>query len=124
MTQPSPDGYGRVERELAILLRRAHGTSGEPWCDAHGDLLAIAYVFLARLHDLGDARACDLSDYFGIDNGALSRQLRLLKELQLVTAQTDTADRRSHRLCLRPGGRQLLAKERQARYRLIGDLGV
>jgi DNA-binding MarR family transcriptional regulator len=37
------------------------------------------------LHDLGSARAADLSEYFGIDKGALSRQLSLLEDLRLIT---------------------------------------
>jgi len=40
------------------------------------------------LHDLGSARAADLSEYFGIDKGALSRQLSLLEDLRLITRET------------------------------------
>ena len=29
MAQRNPDGYSRVEHELAILVRRAHASSGD-----------------------------------------------------------------------------------------------
>jgi DNA-binding MarR family transcriptional regulator len=56
------------------------------------------------LHDLGGARAADLSDCFGIDKGLPSHQLKLLEDLQFITFQTDTADHRSHRLTLTADG--------------------
>jgi len=119
VAERSPDGYSRVEQELAVLLRRAHASSGDLSRDVHPDLQATAYALLARLHDLGGARAADLSDYFGIDKGALSRQLRLLEELQLISRETETADRRSHRLTLTARGRGRLTQARRARRRLI-----
>ncbi|HEX7538025.1 MAG TPA: MarR family transcriptional regulator [Dermatophilaceae bacterium] len=119
MAERNPDGYSRVERELAVLLRRARAGSGDLSRDAPPDLQATAYALLTRLHDLGSARAADLSDYFGIDKGALSRQLRLLQDLQLIARETDTADRRSQRLSLTARGRQRLTQARRARRRLI-----
>jgi DNA-binding MarR family transcriptional regulator len=119
MAERSPDGYSRVEQELAILLRRAHASSGDLSREVHPDLQATAYALLARLHDLGSARAADLSDYFGIDKGSLSRQLKLLEDLHLITRETDAADRRSHRLTLTAGGRLRLTQARAARRRLI-----
>ena len=119
MAERNPDGCSRVEQELAILLRRSHASSGDPSGAVHPDLQATAYALLARLHDLGSARAADLSDYFGIDKGSLSRQLKLLQDLGLITRETDTADRRSHRLTLTAGGRQRLARARRARRGLI-----
>jgi len=121
VAERSPDGYSRVEQELAVLLRRAHASSGDLSRDVHPDLQATAYALLARLHDLGGARAADLSDYFGIDKGALSRQLRLLEELQLIARETETADRRSHRLTLTARGRRRLTQARRARRRLIRE---
>jgi DNA-binding transcriptional ArsR family regulator len=59
-------------------------------------LQASARALLARLLDLVSARAADLSDDFGVDKGTLSRHLKLLEDLRLVTRQSDTADARSH----------------------------
>lgn len=119
MAERNPDGYSRVERELAVLLRRAHASSGDLSRDVHPGLQATAYAILARLHDLGTAKAADLSDYFGIDKGALSRQLKLLEDLQLIARETDTSDRRSQRLSLTARGRQRLTQDRRARRRFI-----
>ena len=119
MAERIPEGYSQVEHELAILLRRAHANSGDLSCEVHPELQASAYALLARLHDLGSARAADLSYYFGIDKGALSRQIRLLEDLELIIRQVDVADRRSHRLTLTAGGRARLLQARRARQRLI-----
>jgi len=119
MAERSPDGYSRVEQELAILLRRAHASSGDLSREVYPGLQATAYALLARLHDLGSARAADLSDYFGIDKGSLSRQLKLLEGLKLITREPDSADRRSRRLSLTARGARQLTKARRARRRLI-----
>jgi DNA-binding MarR family transcriptional regulator len=119
MAEGSPEGYDRVELELAILLRRAHAGSGDLSPAVHPGLQATAYPLLARLHELGSARAADLSDYFGIDKGSLSRQLKLLEGLELITREPDTADRRSHQLSLTARGSRRLTQARRARRRLI-----
>ena len=105
MTEHNPDGYNRVEHEPAVLLRCAQANWGDLSREVTADLQVSGCARLGRLHDLGGARAADLSDYFGIDKGALSRQLKLLGELQFLTRETDTADHRCHRLTLTAGGR-------------------
>jgi len=119
VAEGGPDGYDRVELELAILLRRAHAGSGDHPPEVLPDVQATAYALLARLHELGTARAADLSDYFGIDKGSLSRQLKLLEGLELITREPDTADHRSQRLSLTSRGAQRLTQARRARRRLI-----
>ncbi|MEP7192460.1 MAG: MarR family transcriptional regulator [Actinomycetota bacterium] len=119
VAQGSSDAYGQVELELAILLRRGNAGAAELSVDVHPGLQATAYALLARLHELGSARAADLSDYFGIDKGSLSRLLKLLESRDLITREPDTADRRSLRLSLTEGGARRLAGARRARRRLI-----
>src|SRR5450631_523511 len=120
VAEGSPDGYNRVELELAILLRRAHASSSGDLSPAvHPGLQTTAYALLARLHELGSTRPADLSDYFGIDKGSLSRQLKLLEGLGLITREPDTADHRSQRLSLTSRGAQRLTQARRARRRLI-----
>ena len=67
--------YGEVERELAALLRRARAWNRDVATVVHPDLQPTAYALLARVDELGSVRAIDLSDYFGIDKGAISRQV-------------------------------------------------
>jgi DNA-binding MarR family transcriptional regulator len=119
VAEGNPDAYGRVELGLAILLRRGNAGAGELSAEPHPGLRTTAYALLARLHELGSARAADLSDYFGIDKGSLSRQLKLLEGLDLITREPDPADRRSHRLSLTEGGARRLAGARRGRRRLI-----
>jgi hypothetical protein len=48
MAELNPDGYSRVEHELAVLLRRAHANSGDLSREDQLDLHA-GYALLARL---------------------------------------------------------------------------
>ena len=107
--------YGNVEQQLAILLRRARSWSQDVARSLHPDLTAASYALLARLLDCGPSRAVDLSAYFGIDKGAVSRQLRLLEDLGFVTREADPDDGRAQQLVLTEQGRSRLTEVRSAR---------
>jgi DNA-binding MarR family transcriptional regulator len=119
MTERNPDGYSRVEHELAIPPRRAQANPGDLSREVRADLQVCGHALLGRLHDLGSARAADLSECFGIDKGVPSHQLKVLEKLQFITRETDTADHRSHRLTLTADGRRRLTRARRARRHLI-----
>ena len=98
--------YGEVERELAVLLRRARAWNREVATVVHPDLQPTAYALLARVDELGSARAIDLSDYFGIDKGAISRQVGLLERVGLVSREPDPDDGRAQLLVVTTEGTQ------------------
>lgn len=108
--------FSHLEQELAVLLRRARSYSEDIARELHPELHATAYAMLARLLE-GPCRASELCTYFGVDKSAVSRQLRLLEELGMVTRQADPADGRAQLLALTPGGRRRLTKAREARRR-------
>ena len=87
--------FGEVERELAVLLRRARAWNRDVATEVHPDLQPTAYALLSRVDELGSVRASDLCDYFGIDKGAVSRQLQHLVDLGLVGRTPDPADGRA-----------------------------
>jgi DNA-binding MarR family transcriptional regulator len=111
--------YGRVEQELAILLRRARAYSEDIARELHPGLHGASYALLARLQDCGATRASELSSYFGIDKAAVSRQLRLLEELGFVKREPDQTDGRAQQLVLTAAGRRRLTQARGARRRLM-----
>ena len=61
--------YGEVERELAVLLRRARAWNRDLATEVHRDLQPTAYALLSRIEEQVSLRASDLSDYYGIDKG-------------------------------------------------------
>jgi DNA-binding MarR family transcriptional regulator len=115
--------YDDVERELAVLLRRARTMNRDIAVDVHPDLQPAAYALMSRVAELGSVRASDLSDYFGIDKGGVSRQVALLQRLGLVAREPDPDDGRAQRLVLTPeGGTRLTAAREGRRRRLRAQL--
>ena len=54
-----PTAYGEVERELAVLLRRARAWNRDVATEVHPDLQPAAYALLARVDEVGSVRASD-----------------------------------------------------------------
>ncbi|WKX72560.1 MarR family winged helix-turn-helix transcriptional regulator [Streptomyces sp. XD-27] len=104
-----------LERELAVFLRRARATSGEMAREMHPDLEPAAYGLLVRLADAGRQRATDLAGYFGVGKATMSRQLRALEMLGLVTRAQDPADGRAFLVQLTDEGRERFRRVRSAR---------
>ncbi len=120
-TIPDPgDQVAALERELTVLLRRARAYSGELARTVHPDLEASAYGLLMHVVD-GGARATDLADYFGIDKSTVSRQVRLLEQLGLLSREPDPEDLRALRLVPTPEGVRRLSAARDARRRRVEE---
>ncbi|MFH8786272.1 MarR family winged helix-turn-helix transcriptional regulator [Streptomyces roseoverticillatus] len=107
--------YLSLERELAVFLRRARASSGEMAREVHPELEAAAYGLLVRLEDAGAQRATDLAAYFGVGKATMSRQLRALAELGLVTREPDPADGRASLIRITEEGRARFTRVRDAR---------
>ncbi|WP_405601974.1 MarR family transcriptional regulator [Streptomyces sp. NBC_01410] len=104
-----------LERELAVFLRRARASSGEMAREVHPELEPAAYGLLVRLEEAGQQRATELAAYFGVGKATMSRQLRALDELGLVTREPDPADGRASLVRLTEEGRLRFRRVRDAR---------
>lgn len=104
-----------LERELAVFLRRARASSGEMAREVHPELEPAAYGLLVRLEESGPQRATELAAYFGVGKATMSRQLRALEELGLVTREPDPADGRASLLRLTGEGLARFRRVRNAR---------
>ena len=113
--------YGDVERELAVLLRRARAWNRDLATEVHPDLQPTAYALLSRVDELGSVRASDLVDFFGIDKGAVSRQVQLLERTGLVAREPDPDDGRAQRLVVTDEGRKRLSNARGGRRRMVRE---
>jgi DNA-binding MarR family transcriptional regulator len=117
---PRPSGaaheaFGRLEREIALLLRRARMISERLAGELHPDLDGSAYGLLALLQDLGPLRAGDLVARLGQDKSTVSRQVTKLVELGLVDRTADPVDGRAQVLAPSSEGSARLARIREAR---------
>ncbi|GHE81713.1 transcriptional regulator [Streptomyces longispororuber] len=104
-----------LERELTLLLRRARASSGEMARQVHPDLEPAAYGLLAFLDESGPRRATDLAAFIGVGKATMSRQLRALEQLGLVTREPDPADGRAWLVRLTDEGRTRFRTVRRGR---------
>ncbi|NJQ00879.1 MarR family winged helix-turn-helix transcriptional regulator [Streptomyces zingiberis] len=104
-----------LERELSVFFRRARASSGELAREVHPELEPAAYGLLLRLAETGEQRATALAAYFGVGKATMSRQLRTLEELGIVSRRPDPADGRASLVALTGEGASRFAAVRSAR---------
>ena len=85
----------RLEAEVGVLIRRIRRVIHERAHAVHEDMQPSAYLLLAWLAEEGPVRASAIAESFGIDKGAISRQLQHMVELGLVTRAPDPDDGRA-----------------------------
>ena len=95
MTAARHDSLRHLEREVGVLIRRVRRVIGERARSVHEDLQPASYLMLSWLADEGPMRASSMVDHFGIDKGAVSRQLQHLVDLGLVERTPDPDDGRA-----------------------------
>lgn len=98
-----------LEREVGVMVRRIRRLLGERARTVHPDLQSPTYLLLSWIHQHGPARASAVAEAFGIDKGAISRQVQHLLELGLLDRAPDPDDGRA----------TLLSVTEQARARLV-----
>jgi DNA-binding MarR family transcriptional regulator len=89
------EAFVRLEREIALLLRRSRAISARLAGQLHPDLDGAAYGLLALLRDAGPLRASDLVPRLGLDKSTVSRQVAHLVDLGLVDRAADPEDGRA-----------------------------
>lgn len=109
------EAFVRVEREIALLMRRARAISARLAGELHTDLDGAAYGLLSLLQDSGPLRASDLVTRLGLDKSTVSRQVAALVDLGLVDRAADPADGRAQVLTPSAEGSARLARIREVR---------
>jgi DNA-binding MarR family transcriptional regulator len=109
------EAFVRLEREIALLLRRSRAISARLAGELHPDLDGAAYGLLALLEDAGPLRASDLVARLGLDKSTVSRQVASLVDLGLVVRAPDPDDGRAQVLSPSAEGSARLARIRAAR---------
>jgi DNA-binding MarR family transcriptional regulator len=111
-----------IQRELAVLIRRAlRGTVLQTEGHEHKLDLA-AFALLIRLADDGPQRSGDLARAFGVDKSTMSRQVAALQRAGLVSRMDDPLDGRAYQVSISPQGQRSLEAARTARRRHYREL--
>jgi DNA-binding MarR family transcriptional regulator len=89
------DELGRLEQEVGVLIRRVKRVIGERARAVHPDLQPASYLMLTYLASAGPQRSSVMSERFGVDKGAISRQVQHLQDLGLLVREPDPDDGRA-----------------------------
>jgi len=89
------DELGRLEQEVGVLIRRVKRVIGERARAVHPDLQPASYLMLTYLAAEGPQRSSVMSETFGVDKGAISRQVQHLCDLGLLDREADPVDGRA-----------------------------
>jgi DNA-binding MarR family transcriptional regulator len=111
----SHEAYVRLEREVALLLRRSRAIQGRLAGKLHSGLDGAAYGLLVLLDDAGPLRASDVVVKLGLDKSTVSRQVASLVDLGLVDRAADPDDGRAQVLSISAEGHRRLSQLRDAR---------
>lgn len=116
---PAPDAIREqavtaLERQLAVVVRRARDRWRELAVAIHPDLQPIGYKILAMLVDGGPASAVRLAEKLATDKSTLSRQVAQLTTLGLVKRAASPQDRRVRLLAATPVAVERLSEVRSS----------
>lgn len=120
MTTKKADSLYSIEREVGVLLHRVRRSSIANASAIHPDLQPAAYSILLHVLDHEGACAADIVEHFGIDKGAVSRQVAHLEKLGLVERSNNPDDRRVQTLVgssLARGRVETVRQERRSVFR-------
>ncbi|RCW47148.1 DNA-binding MarR family transcriptional regulator [Halopolyspora algeriensis] len=110
-----------VERELAMMFRRARKLSLTVAAEVHPDLDAASYSLLLLVDDAGSLRGMDVAERTGLDKSTVSRQIATLVDLDLLERVPDPDDGRARRIQLSETGRSRLNEVRRRRSESLHD---
>lgn len=94
-TGPRTDLLRGLEQEVGVMIRRIRRVIRERAHAVHPQLPGSSYLMLSWLLAHGAQRSSSMAEAFGIDKGAVSRQLQHLVDLDLVDRSPDPDDGRA-----------------------------
>ncbi|MEU5964429.1 MarR family transcriptional regulator [Micromonospora parva] len=113
---------GRIETEVALLMRFGEATRRATGTAEHRVLDRAAYVILRHLADAGPQNVSALAARLNLDGSTVTRQVSALQRDGLITRTPDPSDGRGTVISPTPAGLQRMAAVQAARTRLYGDM--
>jgi DNA-binding MarR family transcriptional regulator len=111
-----------LEKAFRLLGTRIFATSMRELRTAHPGLDRAGVTLLGALDAAADARPSDIAVTVGLDLSTVSRQIRQLEQLGLLSRRPDGTDGRASRLSLTDRGRHSLALVRARRAEMLGQV--
>jgi DNA-binding MarR family transcriptional regulator len=107
----------RVEAAVVSIVRGVMHASHQ----FDSGLDKAGYITLVVLDRCGTVRQTDLACKLALDLSTVSRQIKHLEELGLVTRSEDPDDRRASVVRVNAAGRREITRQRQTRWAPIAD---
>ncbi len=118
---PRAETVRLLENEVGVLIRRVRRVIHERARAVHPDLMPASYLMLAHLAEVGPVRSSVLAETFGIDKGAISRQVQNLADLELIERSPDPADGRATLLSVTDDARARLGEVTRHRRKHLDE---
>ncbi|MET7709293.1 MarR family transcriptional regulator [Micromonospora sp. NPDC005413] len=113
---------GRIETEVALLMRFGEATRRATGTAEHRVLDRAAYVILRHLDTAGPQNVSALAARLNLDGSTVTRQVSALQRDGLITRNPDPTDGRGTVISPTAAGLQRMAAVRAARTRLYGEM--
>jgi len=110
-----------LEEQVGVLIRRVRRVIAVRAHQVHPELQPSSYLMLGWLRTHGPVRASEMADAFGIDKGAISRQVQHLVDIELVDRTPDPEDRRAHLVEVTEDGVRRLDEVTEARRAFLDE---
>ena len=110
-----------LEQEVTVMIRRIRRVVAQRARAVHPDLQSSSYLMLSWLDQHGPQRASAMAEAFGIDKGAISRQVQHLAELGRVDRTPDPEDGRASLLSASSVAVDRLAEVSRAQRRWLDE---
>ncbi len=120
-TQRRAELLDGLEGQVGVMLRRLRRVLAERARAVHPDLQTSSYLMLTWLGQHGAQRASAMAEAFGIDKGAISRQVQHLVDLGLVERAPDPDDGRATLVSATPEAERRVAAVRDQRRAWFDD---
>ena len=111
-----------MEEQLSFLWRRARSNGNKVAKQVHPDMEPGAYGLLAALQRRGSLRLTDLAAEIGVGKPSVSRQVKMLEDLGVLTKVADPTDGRAQSITLTEVGSRQLATAQISRQQIFRDL--
>ena len=126
-SQDVPGGSGselavRLERTFRFLGKRVYAPSFRTLRADNQGLDSGSFPVLAALEASDDLRPSDIAALVELDLSTVSRHLRQLEHLNLLSRRPDDDDKRAHRVRLTEYGRDNLRRLRAARAAVLDEV--
>lgn len=104
---------GDLQAHLNLIFARTRSLWKESAARVHPELQVAGYKLLTFIDRAGTANAHEIAERFEMDKSVISRQVRMLEELELLESRPDERDGRLRVLSVTPVACSALAEVRR-----------